>query len=160
MPFLPPLFRAPDAFFAFPLEDFFAPFDLDFGEPARALFIFSLSADLLLAADGFALELFFAGRFAAGFARVFEGFLALLFDGAFALALAATALTAFLTFGAADLLEAARPANAPITPPTTAPTGPATLPRTAPVAAPAVCFEIGGISIFSEDEADESVDDV
>jgi hypothetical protein len=158
LPFVPPLFRAPDAFFAFPFEDFFAPFDLDFVDlpPEDLAFDFPRLADLLLAADGFALELFFAGRFAAGFARFFEGFLALLFDGA--LALAATALTAFLAAGAAELLPAARPASAPITPPTTAPTGPATLPRTAPVAAPAVCFEIGGISIFSEDEADGSVD--
>ncbi|HWM25937.1 MAG TPA: hypothetical protein VNP98_14040 [Chthoniobacterales bacterium] len=113
-------------------------------------------ADLLLADDAFALELFFAACLAAGFALFFEDFLALFDD---ALALAATALTAFLAAGAADLLPAARPASAPITPPTTAPTGPATLPRTAPVAAPAVCFEIGGISIFSEDEADGSVDD-
>jgi hypothetical protein len=60
----------------------------------------------------------------------------------------------------AELLgaDAARPAIAPITPPTTAPTGPATLPITAPVAAPAVCFEIGGIEMFSDDEADSSVD--
>jgi hypothetical protein len=156
---LPPLFRAPDAFFAFPFEDFFPPLALDFGDfLLRADLTFDLPrlADLLLAADDFALELFFAGRFAAGFARFFEGFLALLFDAT--LALAATALTAFLT-GAAELLEAAaRPASAPITPPTTAPTGPATLPRTAPVAAPAVCLEMGGISIFSEDEADGSVD--
>jgi hypothetical protein len=54
--------------------------------------------------------------------------------------------------------DAARPAIAPITPPTTAPTGPATLPMTAPVAAPAVCFEIGGIEMFSDDEAESSVD--
>jgi hypothetical protein len=54
--------------------------------------------------------------------------------------------------------EAARPAIAPITPPTTAPTGPATLPSTAPVAAPAVCLEIGGIEMFSDDEAESSVD--
>jgi len=49
-------------------------------------------------------------------------------------------------------LAAALPASAPMTPPTTAPTGPATLPITAPVAAPAVCFGIGGISMFSEPE--------
>ena len=80
-----------------------------------------------------------------------------LFDTAFALA--ATALTAFLAGGAAELGElAARPAIAPITPPTTAPTGPATLPRTAPAAAPAVCLEIGGISMFSDDEPDVSDD--
>lgn len=65
-----------------------------------------------------------------------------------------------LLFGlGADVLgaEAARPAIAPITPPTTAPTGPATLPITAPVAAPAVCLEIGGIEMFSDDEAESSV---
>jgi hypothetical protein len=53
---------------------------------------------------------------------------------------------------------AARPTAAPITPPTTAPTGPATLPRTAPAAAPAVCLEIGGISMFSDDELELSLD--
>ena len=124
-------------------------------------------ADLLLVDEAFAfavLPLFFAVRLPP-FPRFFdaaEGFLlrrfALpLFDTAFALA--ATALTAFLAGGAAELAEAAaRPASAPITPPTTAPTGPATLPRTAPAAAPAVCFEIGGISMFSDDEPDVSVD--
>lgn len=155
---MPPLFRAPDAFFAFPFEDFLAPFDLDFPDfllEEDFTFDFPRLADLLLAEDAFALELFFAGL-EAGFALFFEGFLALFDD---ALALAATALTAFLAAGAADLFPAARPASAPITPPTTAPTGPATLPRIAPVAAPAVCFEIGGISMFSEDEPDGSVDD-
>ena len=43
-------------------------------------------------------------------------------------------------------------AIAPKTPPTTAPTGPATLPMIAPVAAPAVCLEMGGMVIFSEEE--------
>jgi hypothetical protein len=59
----------------------------------------------------------------------------------------------------AELLgaDAARPAIAPITPPTTAPTGPAMLPSTAPVAAPAVCFEMGGIEMFSDDEAESLV---
>jgi len=46
---------------------------------------------------------------------------------------------------------AALPAKAPTTPPTTAPTGPATLPIAAPVTAPAVCFEIPGIWMFSDD---------
>jgi hypothetical protein len=48
-------------------------------------------------------------------------------------------------------VAAARPANAPIAPPTTAPTGPATLPTSAPAASPAVCFEMGGISMFLDD---------
>ena len=133
--------------------DFFAPFDLDFGDFLRRddlIFDFPRFVDLPLAEDAFAL-LFFAGRFAAGFARFFEGFLARLFDAA--LALAATVLTAFFAAVAGELPEAAaRPAIAPITPPTTAPIGPATLPRTAPAAAPAVCFEIGGISMFSDDD--------
>jgi hypothetical protein len=60
-------------------------------------------------------------------------------------------LTVFLARGSMGFpLAAARPARPPRTPPTTAPTGPATLPITAPVTAPAVCFEIGGISMFSE----------
>ncbi|MEP6685185.1 MAG: hypothetical protein ABJB22_00285 [Verrucomicrobiota bacterium] len=60
-------------------------------------------------------------------------------------------LTAFFAFGIKGFpLAAARPARAPRTPPTTVPIGPATLPITAPVAAPAVCFEIGGMSIFSD----------
>jgi hypothetical protein len=59
--------------------------------------------------------------------------------------------TAFLAVGNEVWPPAtARPARAPSTPPTTVPTGPATLPSTAPVAAPAVCFEIGGISMFSD----------
>jgi hypothetical protein len=57
---------------------------------------------------------------------------------------------------AARSWDAARPASAPRTPPTTAPTGPATLPITAPVAAPAVCLEMGGISMFSEDPDEAS----
>jgi hypothetical protein len=48
-------------------------------------------------------------------------------------------------------VAAARPAIAPIAPPTTAPIGPATLPTSAPAAKPAVCFEMGGISMFSDD---------
>jgi len=60
-------------------------------------------------------------------------------------------LTVFLAAGSKGFpLAAARPARAPRTPPTTAPIGPATLPITAPAAAPAVCFEIGGISMFSD----------
>ena len=46
---------------------------------------------------------------------------------------------------------AAFPARAPATPPTIAPIGPAILPTAAPATAPAVCFGIGGISMFSED---------
>ncbi|PYJ08090.1 MAG: hypothetical protein DMF06_13780 [Verrucomicrobia bacterium] len=97
------------------------------------------------------LRAFFAGA---------DGFRAGRFPTAFfavAFALAATALTAFLTGAGVDLGEAAaRPAIAPRTPPTTAPTGPATAPKTAPAAAPAVCLETGGISMFSDDEPDES----
>lgn len=48
-------------------------------------------------------------------------------------------------------VAAARPTKAPIAPPTTAPIGPATLPTSAPAAKPAVCFEMGGISMFSDD---------
>jgi hypothetical protein len=150
---LPP-FRV--AFLPLLFEDFVLLFALD------DFFDFRPLADLLLADEAFAfavLPLFFAVRLPL-FPRFFdtaEGFLlrrfALpLFDTAFA-------LTAFLADGTAELAEAAaRPASAPITPPTTAPTGPATLPRTAPVAAPTVCFEIGGISMFSDDEPDVSVD--
>jgi hypothetical protein len=47
--------------------------------------------------------------------------------------------------------SAAFPATAPTTPPTTAPIGPARLPTAAPATAPAVCFGIGGISMFSDD---------
>jgi hypothetical protein len=160
---LPP-FRV--AFLPLLFEDFVLLFALDdfFGFPPL---VDLLLADLLLADEAFAfavLPLFFAVRLTL-FPRFFDaakGFLlrrfALpLFDTAFALA--ATALTAFLADGTAELAEAAaRPASAPITPPTTAPTGPATLPRTAPVAAPTVCFEIGGMSMFSDDEPDVSVD--
>jgi hypothetical protein len=46
---------------------------------------------------------------------------------------------------------AAFPAIAPATPPTIAPIGPAILPTAAPATAPAVCFGIGGMSMFSED---------
>jgi hypothetical protein len=166
MAFLPLLFE--DFVWLLALEDFF-----DF-PPLVDLRL----ADLLLLGEAFAfavLLLFFAVRLAPVprffalllalllcFFEATEGFLLRRFalpPSATAFALAATALTAFLAGGAAELAEAAaRPTNAPITPPTTAPTGPATLPRTAPVAAPAVCFEIGGISIFSDDELDVSVD--
>jgi hypothetical protein len=62
-----------------------------------------------------------------------------------------TAFRTVFCLGSIDLPLAARlPRTAPITPPTTVPTGPATLPSTAPVAAPAACFEIGGISMFSD----------
>jgi hypothetical protein len=79
-----------------------------------------------------------------------------LLDAAFTFA--ETFLTAFRTLGADVFAPAALPANAPSTPPTTAPTGPATLPKTAPVAAPAACLEIGGISMFSDDEPEVRVD--
>jgi hypothetical protein len=110
-----------------------------------------------------------AGRFLTGRLPLLPpfveaaGFFAEVFTPDFfavAFTLAATALTAFLAGAAVDFLPAARPASAPMTPPTTAPTGPATLPKTAPVAAPAACFEIGGISMFSEDEPEVSVDDL
>jgi hypothetical protein len=107
------------------------------------------------------LPLFFAGRLALfGVFLDDAGFLEDFFTPAFfavAFALAATALTAFFTGAGADLGEAAaRPAIAPRTPPTTVPTGPATLPRTAPAAAPAACLEMGGISMFADDEPDAS----
>jgi hypothetical protein len=163
--FLPLLFE--DFVLLFALDDFFDFPPLVDLLLADLLLADLLLADLLLADEAFAfavLPLFFAVRLPL-FPRFFDaakGFLlrrfALpLFDTAFALA--ATALTAFLADGTAELAEAAaRPASAPITPPTTAPTGPATLPRTAPVAAPTVCFEIGGMSMFSDDEPDVSVD--
>ena len=172
---LPPL-RV--AFFPLVFDDFFALlFDLDdFFDFPRFTGLRLVDEALAFAAlplfFAVRLPLFFAVRlplfftdFLTLFPRFFgaaEGFLLRLFavplfDGAFALA--ATALTAFFAGGGAELAEAAaRPAIAPITPPTTAPTGPATLPRTAPVAIPAVCFEIGGISMFSDDEPDVSVD--
>ena len=63
-------------------------------------------------------------------------------------------LTTFLAFGSKGFpLAAARPARAPRTPPTTVPIGPATLPTTAPAAAPAICFEMGGTSMFSDPPA-------
>ena len=135
----------------FPPLDFF---------PREALpFVFPLFD--FVRADGFErLALFPVGRFAPP--RDFENVDDFLRAGALldaCLALAATALTAFLTCGAAELLAlAARPASAPSTPPTTAPTGPARLPKTAPVAAPAACFEMGGISMLSDDEPDVSVE--
>jgi hypothetical protein len=144
-------------------EDLALLFDLDDLEARAALpFAFALPAGLLFFDAALDFELFFAGRLAApeGFALFFDDFFAPLSepdDLATTLALAATFLTAFFT-GAAEERPAARPASAPITPPTTAPTGPATLPRTAPVAIPAVCFEIGGISMFSDDEPEGLVD--
>jgi len=97
-----------------------------------------------LAFDGF--DLLFALR--VFFPRILVDFF---LDDAFALALLLPFLVErFVAFP--RFFDAARPANAPITPPTTAPTGPATLPRTAPAAIPAVCFEIGGISMLSDDE--------
>ncbi len=130
------------------LEDFSRPFDFelfeDFAEEERALdfVLLFFAAGLDLAAD---LPLFFAAFFVPP-----------VFVTAFALA--ATALTAFFAFFPEEREPAARPAKAPITPPTTAPIGPATLPSTAPVAAPAVCFEIGGMSMFSEDDPEVSFD--
>jgi len=106
---------------------------------------------LLLAFDDF--DLLFALR--AFFPRILGDFF---LGDAFALALFFPVGFAFAVTGLAafpadeEPRDAARPANAPITPPTTAPTGPATLPRTAPAAKPAVCFEIGGISILSDDD--------
>ncbi len=127
-----------------------------------------LAVVFLFVEEAFALavlpRLFFAGRlllfrpfFAAADAFLAGRFPAAFFPVAFALFL--TALTAFLTGAGAELEEAAaRPAIAPRTPPTTAPTGPATLPITAPAAAPAVCFGMGGIWMFSDDEPDVSGD--
>ena len=104
---MPPLFRAPEAFFAFPFGDFFALLDFgDFLLPEALTFDFPRFADLLLAADAFGFELFFAGRLPAGLALFFEGFPAL-FEAA--LALAATALTAFFAAGAAELLACGPP---------------------------------------------------
>ncbi|MDP9004922.1 MAG: hypothetical protein M3N12_09060 [Verrucomicrobiota bacterium] len=132
------------------LEDFALPFDFelfeDFAEEERALdFAFVplfFAAGLDLAAD---FPLFFAAFFVPPLlVSTFTFF--------------ATAFTAFFAVFPEEREPAARPANAPITPPTTAPTGPAMLPSTAPVAAPAVCFEIGGMSMFSDDEPDVSVD--
>jgi hypothetical protein len=74
-----------------------------------------------------------------------------LFAGLAAALVRRTAFRTVFCAGSIDLPLAARlPRTAPITPPTTVPTGPATLPSTAPVAAPAACFEIGGISMFSD----------
>jgi hypothetical protein len=128
-------------------------------------FAFALRAGLRLVDAAFAVfPLFFAALLLL-FPRVFDAAADFLLRG-FATALAFTAtfltafLTAFLAAGAAERDAAARPAMAPSTPPTTAPTGPATLPRTSPAAAPAVCFEMGGISMFSDDEPDVSGDGV
>jgi hypothetical protein len=154
LPFLPPAlwlgFLALDFAFAllFDLDDFFA---------------FAVRAGLRLVDEAFAfavLPLFFAALLLL-FPRLFDAAKDFLLRG-FATALAFTAtfltafLTAFLAAGAAEREAAARPAIAPSTPPTTAPTGPAMLPRTAPAAAPAVCLEMGGISMFSDDEPDVS----
>jgi hypothetical protein len=152
---LPPLLRLPDVFLPLLFEDFAALFGL---APRAALFDFELFDDLLFWDEARALEalpLFFAFPFALppDFPVFFVDFFPLL-DWAFA----ATALIAFFAFAPEEREAAARPANAPMTPPTTVPTGPATLPITAPVAAPAVCLEIGGISMFSEDELDGLVD--
>jgi hypothetical protein len=144
-------------------EDFFGLlFDLDGSALREVAFVFELLVDLPFLDGAFAFEVFppafFAGRLAppAAFPLFFEDFELAPFD--VALTFAATAFTAFFAAGAVADRPAARPANAPITPPTTAPTGPATLPRTAPVAAPAVCFDMGGISMFSDDEPEVSVD--
>jgi hypothetical protein len=103
------------------------------------LFDFALDLDFA--------ELDFFELFAADFFDPLEDFLAAAFFEPPLLGLGAELLGA----------DAARPAIAPITPPTTAPTGPATLPITAPVAAPAVCLEMGGIEMFSDDEAESLV---
>jgi hypothetical protein len=103
------------------------------------LFDFALDLDLA--------ELDFFELFAADFFDLPAGFLAAAFFEPPLFGLGAELLGA----------EAARPAIAPITPPTTAPTGPAMLPITAPVAAPAVCLEMGGIEMFSDDEAESLV---
>jgi hypothetical protein len=163
----PPL-RFAERAFDFPADFFPRPLPrLDFPPldffPREAVPFAFLPFDFARAGAFFELlALFLAARFAPPrFFEADDAFLVRAFDALLAgrLALAATARTAFLTFGAAALLElAARPASAPSTPPTTAPTGPATLPSTAPVAAPAVCFEIGGISMFSEVEPALSVD--
>jgi len=68
-----------------------------------------------------------------------------------ALRLFVTFATVFVAAAASPRpLSAAFPARAPATPPTTAPIGPAMLPTAAPATAPAVCFGIGGISMFSD----------
>jgi hypothetical protein len=155
---LPP----PEDFLALVFEDVAGFFDLDALAPRAVLpFDFELLVDLLFFDEALLFELFFTGRRASpeDFAFFFVDALPALFEReglATAFAVAATFLTAFFT-GAAEDRAAARPASAPITPPTTAPTGPAMLPSTAPVAAPAVCFEMGGILMFSDPVADGSV---
>ena len=148
--FLPPLLRARAAFFAGFFVDFVLLFAFDLARRDAPAFDFPRFADLPFVEprrDDLAFELlppFFVARLAP-----------LFFGAAFAPAF----LTAFRTLGVTELLApAARPAIAPMAPPTTAPTGPATLPRTAPAAMPAVCFEMGGIWMFSDDEPDVSVD--
>jgi len=163
--------RADQRFFLPLLRLAFLPLLLLFEDFAGRLFdldgFLAFRAVVFLVEEAFAFAalppLFFAGRLplVRAFFEAAEGLLAAGFAVAFfaaAFALVATAFTTFLAGAAVDLLAAARPASAPITPPTTAPTGPATLPKTAPVAAPAVCFEMGGISMFSDDEPDVSVD--
>jgi hypothetical protein len=61
----------------------------------------------------------------------------------------AASATAFFIATIGRLWVAALPAMAPTIPPMTAPAGPATLPSAPPARAPAVCFGIGGISMFS-----------
>jgi len=154
--FLPPALRLGFLPLAF---DFVLLFGLAFvfGD----FFAFAPRAGLRLVDEAFAFvvfPLFFAERLVL-FPRFFDAAEDFLLRGfATALAFAATFLTAFLAAGAAEREAAARPAIAPSTPPTTAPTGPAMLPRTAPAAAPAVCLEMGGISMFSDDDPDVSGD--
>ena len=62
-----------------------------------------------------------------------------------------TPVTRLMPLRTGRLPTATFPAIAPTTPPTTAPKGPATLPIAAPVTAPAVCFEIGGTWMSSDD---------
>jgi hypothetical protein len=154
---LPPLFARLDLPPLFPRLDFFAldflprmPPDFDLpraDEAGRADFLPPFLAARFVPPDlprVFELEAAFFRPFDAAFAAVLADLLALV----------ATRLTAFFTLAAPAGEAALLPTAAPMTPPTTAPTGPMTLPITAPVAAPAASFEIGGISMFSEDELD------
>jgi hypothetical protein len=127
------------------------PRERDLVDPERRAFadvLRDLDEDLFLADEVF---VFLRGRDFAFFTLAFfAGFAA-------ALTFRAALFTVFLAADVALLsCEAARPARAPRTPPTTAPTGPAILPMTAPVAAPAVCLEMGGISMFSEEPGEGS----
>jgi len=135
-------------------------FDFVLVSALEDFFAFALRAGRLLVEEDFAFAVF--PLFLAVLLLLFPLFFDAaedFFGRAFATALAFTAtflttfLTAFFAAGAAEREAAARPAIAPSTPPTTAPTGPAMLPTTAPAAAPAVCLEMGGISMFSDDEA-------